>query len=912
MGHKAIGLNLTPGETWRQGCQAKTAPPGGGDSLANAKESGGGGMGNDRQGKVRKTDRIFPFLLLLFLSFFVFPLDGIGQTLMANEPLGGFYALDAGPYGPYSSGGTAIIDWRDFEPEEGVYRWELLKDPQARFVPWQAVFDARLRKLPSPGTSPTPAAAVYTAYEGKKKVRLKLRVTEGAMPLWLFGGEDVNGKSPSSYGTICAYKTYEQGWSKKPECDPAKDIIVATTYPLYPEKESCAEPVWWNPMFQEKMIRVLKVIGAFVEKDPVYRAAVEFVEASVGSYGEMILYGKSSTFMTDGHDQVLFRAAGYSNARYSESVQKLIAAYMEAFPSFPIALSIGTGLYAFRHDDGSGVESVLEDVVSKTLPRYGSRLYLKFAGFGGNRADHTFRYYCPDKTRCIYESFGGIGQWMIDGLNFPFFCFENSTASACRKQNADGTEEKIQEDPSRGAARFERVLQYALHDKAYIVMLWHADYRAIGDPKRAVTGLTDAEASQVREQFIAAMGRLSPQLIALGKIQPQGLETYALEVKKEGSGKGRIQSINIDCGEICSKVYARGTPVTLTAQADPGSIFGGWSGDCSGNGPCRLVMDGNKNVTAPFSDNAAGPDGSNPDLYGRNPSPNPNEGKEEIDPNGNGTQARGEKVEQTENGGARNLQTVSLWPRGAVVDLDGDGIDEVIWFNGEPGPVYAYSIKNGRLTRVDIRRDIAAPNWRMVGGGNLRPDGSYQIFWHNDATGQVYAWSMRGTTYLAEHYIHTVEDVRWKLVGVGDFDGDGSVDLLWHHQGSGLVYIWFMNGANFLHDRYVMTVEDLRWQVIGVGDLDGDGRTEVLWQHPQGGPVYVWHMDGARWLGDRLLRPVEDLNWKLLAIGRFHDAKERNMLWHHPISGATYIWQLRDGNFAGDRKIEAENDERKW
>jgi hypothetical protein len=40
--------------------------------------------------------------------------------------------------------------------------------------------------------------------------------------------------------------------------------------------------------------------------------------------------------------------------------------------------------------------------------------------------------------------------------------------------------------------------------------------------------------------------------------------------------------------------------VTLTATADTGSAFAGWSGDCSGTGDCVLTVDAAKSVTATF------------------------------------------------------------------------------------------------------------------------------------------------------------------------------------------------------------------------------------------------------------------------------------------------------------------------
>ena len=43
-----------------------------------------------------------------------------------------------------------------------------------------------------------------------------------------------------------------------------------------------------------------------------------------------------------------------------------------------------------------------------------------------------------------------------------------------------------------------------------------------------------------------------------------------------------------------------GTSVTLTATPDAGNIFTGWSGACTGTGPCTFTVDGNKSATATF------------------------------------------------------------------------------------------------------------------------------------------------------------------------------------------------------------------------------------------------------------------------------------------------------------------------
>ena len=77
---------------------------------------------------------------------------------------------------------------------------------------------------------------------------------------------------------------------------------------------------------------------------------------------------------------------------------------------------------------------------------------------------------------------------------------------------------------------------------------------------------------------------------------------YALTVGKVADGSGRVTSTpaGIDCGGVCKAPFVPGTVVTLSAVADAGSTFGGWSGGCSGTGTCQVTMNAAKTVTAMF------------------------------------------------------------------------------------------------------------------------------------------------------------------------------------------------------------------------------------------------------------------------------------------------------------------------
>lgn len=77
---------------------------------------------------------------------------------------------------------------------------------------------------------------------------------------------------------------------------------------------------------------------------------------------------------------------------------------------------------------------------------------------------------------------------------------------------------------------------------------------------------------------------------------------FGLVVELAGTGGGTVTSSppGIACGADCSEEFEQGTEVLLTAGSGPGSTFVGWTGGCTGSGPCAITMDSPQGVTATF------------------------------------------------------------------------------------------------------------------------------------------------------------------------------------------------------------------------------------------------------------------------------------------------------------------------
>ena len=89
---------------------------------------------------------------------------------------------------------------------------------------------------------------------------------------------------------------------------------------------------------------------------------------------------------------------------------------------------------------------------------------------------------------------------------------------------------------------------------------------------------------------------------------------FVLSVTTSGSGTVASAAAGINCGAACGGSYPSGTSITLTATSTNGSTFAGWSGACTGTGPCTVAMTATRSVTATFT-GGNGPICSNPVTF---------------------------------------------------------------------------------------------------------------------------------------------------------------------------------------------------------------------------------------------------------------------------------------------------------
>lgn len=104
-----------------------------------------------------------------------------------------------------------------------------------------------------------------------------------------------------------------------------------------------------------------------------------------------------------------------------------------------------------------------------------------------------------------------------------------------------------------------------------------------------------------------AIHRSTPTRVLRGAFDGETVD-LTVEVRASGGGLVRSEPRGIECGgfSTCTGWFDEEAEVTLTATPDRDTFFAGWSGACSGTGPCVITLESPARVTANFErkDNA--------------------------------------------------------------------------------------------------------------------------------------------------------------------------------------------------------------------------------------------------------------------------------------------------------------------
>lgn len=119
--------------------------------------------------------------------------------------------------------------------------------------------------------------------------------------------------------------------------------------------------------------------------------------------------------------------------------------------------------------------------------------------------------------------------------------------------------------------------------------------------------------ANVTQATVGGLNEATQYCFKVGALNDAGRSTFigpvcavtkaTLTVAKAGAGSGSVVSVpaGINCGSVCAGKVPGNAVIALAATPAAGSTFAGWSGGCTGTGPCNLTMNGPKTATATFT-----------------------------------------------------------------------------------------------------------------------------------------------------------------------------------------------------------------------------------------------------------------------------------------------------------------------
>lgn len=226
-----------------------------------------------------------------------------------------------------------------------------------------------------------------------------------------------------------------------------------------------------------------------------------------------------------------------------------------------------------------------------------------------------------------------------------------------------------------------------------------------------------------------------------------------------------------------------------------------------------------------------------------------------------------------------------------AVDLDGDGIQDVIWHNPTDGTYASWTYDAAGA--VSGQRTLAGDGWILDAVGYFDADAVTDLLWRytggGAGEGAVVLWNMNpdGTT---ASQVGLGGSANVAVETTGDFNGDGITDLVWNMPSSDHI-VWIMNPDGSVADSISFATQSGAWRLARTGadyDANGDGRTDLIWF--SGATHVVYLMDGAAPPASATL-PPGPVEPNLTATGDFNDDGIGDLVWAAADS-STVVQQL--------------------
>jgi hypothetical protein len=147
------------------------------------------------------------------------------------------------------------------------------------------------------------------------------------------------------------------------------------------------------------------------------------------------------------------------------------------------------------------------------------------------------------------------------------------------------------------------------------------------------------------------------------------------------------------------------------------------------------------------------------------------------------------------------------WRIEASGDFDRDGRPDLVWRSALTRKVVIWRMDGAHKLGdiVPVPDQATDANWEIAAAVDLNGDGLRDLLWYNSISGRIVIWAMNATVERTSGYFTTpmsAGDNNWRVVAAGDFGKGpavsgtpvhGTNDIVWRNATSGRLVVWHMD-----------------------------------------------------------------------------------------------------------------------
>lgn len=202
-----------------------------------------------------------------------------------------------------------------------------------------------------------------------------------------------------------------------------------------------------------------------------------------------------------------------------------------------------------------------------------------------------------------------------------------------------------------------------------------------------------------------------------------------------------------------------------------------------------------------------------------------------------------------------------------------------------------FSYRSGETSFTPATIGQYGDGWIVVGQGDINGDGIDDLLWRHPQQGHFAYWLMNGAVYQGGQTYSP--PASFQIVAIADFNGDGRVDLVFSDPATRSTSLWASTGNGFSVTQIGQYGAD--WQIIGAADVTGDGKADLLLRNTAKTFLAYWKMDGAVYQGSYAV--PTPTTFELGTTGDYNGDGIGDLLWIDTSDRSVVMWLGNGVNF---------------